>query len=362
MEFLAHENFPARPIFSGGSPVSIVQGLFSDRNRILLPSFAAPEETFMRHPFDGLIIPVDADQTRRDALGALVLSVLGVGGLTAAAGAQVATTLAIGEEGGGNPLTAAVNEQGIQPAGKITTEPFGEEAGRVMSQHVAGLEDGGKPGPTTAAVREEGGGVVTTEAVNEEAASTRALGEEGAVTQRVGEDGRGPAVPVQPQSLALSQKQLDDAWKDLGSTDAGKALQACALLYGHKQAVSFLKQNLKLDVKPVNDKDIAALVAHLDNNLFAVREKAEAELVKMGLGAMPALQQAQPGSQEARMRLQRVIEKLKDSPAHLQAQRGIEVLVALRTAESKAVLQGLAAATPETLLSQLAKSAVARLP
>src|SRR5262245_19074985 len=98
----------------------------------------------MRHPFDGLN---NSDQpTRRAVLGTVAGAAAGLLGVAGVASADVqiqiqATTNAIGEEGGIR-ITAALAEQGTAPA---TTEPFGEEAGQVVSRAVPGLEDGGKP-------------------------------------------------------------------------------------------------------------------------------------------------------------------------------------------------------------------------
>jgi hypothetical protein len=327
----------------------------------------------MRHPFDGLNQP---GVTRRGALGQMAAAAAGLLGLGAARGQQiqittealgeeggppVATTLALGEEGG--KLTRALGEQG-GTAAAVTTEPFGEEAGKVVSRAVPGLEDGRKPvvterkgedgGATTKALGEEGGGITTT-----------AIGEAGGpLTKALGETG-GPVVPVQPDTADLSVKQLEAVWADMGDKDPAKGVQACAVLYGAKKAVPFLKDHLKpanVKVPPADEKAIAKLVADLDSDEFAVREKAEADLAKLGLAAVPALEQAlkEATSAEQRMRLQRLLGKAKEVPALTQARRGLEVLVALRTPPAKELLEALAKGDDKEWLTQEAKKALER--
>jgi hypothetical protein len=320
----------------------------------------------MQHPFEGVVTP-GQEPTRRDALGTMIAAALGVGGLAANAAAQfpnatteavgeeggIATTLAIGEEGGAT--TKALGEEGATAA--VTTEPFGEEAGRVLSNRVQGLEDGAaaKPMPSTRAVGEEGGPVVT----------TLALGEEGnpVITQALNETGVRPGgILVQPGSFDLKKEQLESAWKDLSSTDAGKALQGCALIYGHKKPVDFLKENLKVDVKADEADEIADLIKKLDDNAPKVRSKAQADLEKKGIAAIPALHKAakNPASPEVTRRVTEILGKVKDNPNYLQMQRGVEVLVALKNDESKALLETLAKSTPETVVSHLANEALNR--
>lgn len=90
----------------------------------------------MKHPFDGIIEPgaeQEADLPRRRVLrGAAVAGGAVVLGLNAAALGQVATTLAVGEEGGAK----------VPP--RKTTRAIGEEGG-------------GRPRPSTKMVGEEGG-------------------------------------------------------------------------------------------------------------------------------------------------------------------------------------------------------------
>lgn len=357
----------------------------------------------MRHPFDGLNQPeLPAGQpearaeglSRRSALGKMVFAAAGFVAMPAlvrgqiaitnavneAGGAPIATTLALGEEGA---VTTAVGEAGVAQAG-VTTEPFGEEAGRVTSRAVAGLEDG-VAAPVTQAVREAGGpltralneeGRFTTQAVGEEGAITNALNENGgATTKAVGEEGGGPAttakgeeglggqiVIVKPLALDLKDKQLETTFTDLASKEQPKAVQACAVIYGSKQAVTFLKDNVKVKFAQADDQKIAQMINDLDADAFAAREKAEKDLANLGPAVVPAIQAALQNakSAEMRMRLQRLIDNSKELPVMLQANRALEVLIALKTPEAKAVIEELAKGNEKEWLTQEAKKALVR--
>ncbi len=310
----------------------------------------------MRHPFDGV--------TRREALGAMATAAAGALGLSADARAQVATTLALGEEGG--TATQALNETG-GAAASVTTEPFGEEAGKVASRMAPGLEDGKKPAPKPTEAKGEGGGVSSAPR-NEEggAGTTEAIGEAGALTRRRGEGGAGMGggiVPVHPDTQELKDEQLKAIWNELGDKDAAKGVQACAELYGAKKAVPFLKENLtadKLKVPQADEKKVAKLIADLDADGFEAREDAEAALAKLGAGAAAAIEAAagKAKSAEQKLRLTRLLEKSKDQL--LQGRRAIEVLVALRTDEAKELLEKLSKGDEKEWLTHAARKGLDR--
>jgi hypothetical protein len=353
----------------------------------------------MRHPFDGVNESSEDNLNRRSALGTMAAAAAGLLGLNAAANAQqltsqaigeeggpVATTLAIGEEGGPRATTLALGEEGAGVPAQVSTEPFGEEAGKVVSRMTPGLEDGGmaKP-PVTEAGKEQGG--PSTEAVGEEGAkSTAAVGEEGGATSAaIGEEG-GPitralreggmtkalmeegvqaVVPVKPASVELKKEQLQAVWTDMSSKDAVKGVQACALLYGAKDGLSFLKDNLttdKIKLRQADEKTVARLVADLDSEDFETREKAEQGLSQMGPTAAIALEKALKASKsvEQTMRLARLLETVKNPPALTQGRRGLEVLVALRTPEAKELLEKLAKGEEAEWLTKAAKEALER--
>lgn len=341
----------------------------------------------MRHPFDGVNNPSADNLTRRAALGALAAGLAGVGAAAAQLqiattnaigeeGGPVASTRALGEEGGAVPVTDAVNEVGVTTkalgeeggARPLSTEPFGEEAGNVVSKPAPGMEDAGKPvdAPSTKAVGEEGGPVATTLAIGEEGAKlTRALNEQGVVTQALKETGMNVAVPVKPNTTELKPEQLKAVWIDMAASDPARAVQACAVLYGSKNAVPFLKENLKSEnvkLPQADEATLAKLIAALDSDSFEEREKADVALARLGEGAVAAIEKAlkETRSPEQRMRLERLREKIKEQSVLTQTRRGLEVLVALRTPEARELLAKLARGEEKDFLTQAAKQALER--
>ncbi len=114
---------------------------------------------------------------------------------------------------------------------------------------------------------------------------------------------------------------------------------------------------------------IAQLLSDLDADDFAVREKASAELAKLGETARRSLWRAprQQPSPEVEHRLKRLLEqKDTDDTANagrelLRGVRAVEVLEAIGTPEAKAVLTALAEAKPSTWLTEEAKASLKRM-
>src|SRR5262249_36051041 len=118
------------------------------------------------------------------------------------------------------------------------------------------------------------------------------------------------------RSAPLSARELDDLWADLADADAGTAYRAgLRLIAAPKQATKLLAEQARSLSAP--HERIARLVADLDADDFAVREKASAELARLGEGVKPCLQQAlgrQPGP-EVRQRLEKVMEQIRTAKA-----------------------------------------------
>src|SRR5262249_42132180 len=122
---------------------------------------------------------------------------------------------------------------------------------------------------------------------------------------------------------SLSPKELEALWIDLSSGNAAQAYQAMAkLTMAPKDTLAFLKEHLHAMTAP-DLKVIPDLLADLDADDFAVREKAAEELEKLGEAAGPALQKALKGhlSDEVRRRVEHLLEKLDKSPERLQTVR-----------------------------------------
>lgn len=180
----------------------------------------------MRHPFDG-VNDEQAVMSRRAALGAMA----GLA-LPAAAAAQRPSTRALGEEGGKPVTTYAIGEEG---GGGPTTLAIGEEGGA-----------------TTKAIGEEGGAGVrpcTTEPFGEEAGRVLSIAQAGAetgtpLTRAVGEAGAGNKVLVPACKANLSAAVINAAWGQLSSLKSLPATQAAATLYGANGVERFLARRL----------------------------------------------------------------------------------------------------------------------
>ena len=161
----------------------------------------------------------------------------------------------------------------------------------------------------------------------------------------------------------LSQKKgpldVDTAWRDLAGVDAGTAYQAMRrLAAAPTEAIPFLRKHLQA-VPVVDEKRLAGLIADLDNEVFAVREKATKDLEHLGEVAVGACQKALQGqpSAEVRRRLESFLRKEAKSaseprPERLRAVRAIEVLEHLGTLPAQELLKSLASGAPAARLTQ----------
>jgi WD40 repeat protein len=170
-----------------------------------------------------------------------------------------------------------------------------------------------------------------------------------------------PAVTEQPAADAL-----EAWWVELGSPDATKAYQALAHLVALPDAAVALLGRHLAPAPPADVRHLHRLLAELDDEQFAVRERATAELIRLDHLAEPLLRSAlarQPSS-EARWRIDGIVEKLAAPltiPGQLQAIRGVEVLEHLATPDARWLLESLARGTPEARQTQEAKASLQRL-
>src|SRR5205807_5136388 len=108
------------------------------------------------------------------------------------------------------------------------------------------------------------------------------------------------------------------------------------------------------------------LIADLDSEEFARREKAAAELAKFGESAVPALRDAlkRDPSAEASRRLQTLLERAENAEPSgelLRGLRAIEILESITTPEARQLVQRLADGAPKARLTREAKAALERL-
>jgi hypothetical protein len=166
----------------------------------------------------------------------------------------------------------------------------------------------------------------------------------------------------------LSQTDLDACWADLAGDDAARAYQSLRRLAASPTStIPYLRTRLQ-PVAPVDDQRLARLIAELDNEQFAVREKAREELETLGGLAAAACRKALegPSSAEVRRRLKALLDKqaraLWDlSPDRLSQLRALEVLERTATAEARQLLGRLAKGAHGAWLTERARESLERL-
>jgi RNA polymerase sigma factor (sigma-70 family) len=118
---------------------------------------------------------------------------------------------------------------------------------------------------------------------------------------------------------ALSAERLQGLWADLAGADAARAHRAAwQLALSPRHSLPFLRERLR-PVAPTDAgqrKRIAGLLAELGSERFAVRERARAELEKLGAGAEPALREALEGdlTLEVRNRIENLLARVAGRP------------------------------------------------
>ncbi|HEY7154760.1 MAG TPA: sigma-70 family RNA polymerase sigma factor [Gemmataceae bacterium] len=173
------------------------------------------------------------------------------------------------------------------------------------------------------------------------------------------------AVRSKDQPAALNAESVRRAWDDLG-TDARKAFAArWTLAATPEQAVSLLRERLN-PAQPADPQRLRRLLADLDSEQFAVREKARRELTELGELAEPALRRtlANKPSLEVRRQIQTLLDNLHapvTRPETLRALRAVAVLEDIASPEARRVLEQLARGTAEARLTREAKSSLRRL-
>jgi WD40 repeat protein len=155
-------------------------------------------------------------------------------------------------------------------------------------------------------------------------------------------------------------------WGELASAKAPLAYRAVwALTRTPAETVSFLHSRLQAAVAP-NPQALERWIEDLGSERFAVREKANRELEKLGGLAESALRKAFQGNMplEARQRAEKLLNKLLAPltlPDHLRAVRAVEVLEHIGTNEARKLLQTYATGARGARLTVEAKEALDRL-
>ncbi len=163
----------------------------------------------------------------------------------------------------------------------------------------------------------------------------------------------------------LAGPSLEGEWTDLAGDDGLKVHKAVwELASDPKESLPLLRSVLK-PVAEGDEKRIAQFVKDLDSDDFDTREKASAELARVGEPAAPALRKALEGtpSAEMRVRITHLLDGFGGKAASadvVRRERAMEVLEHIDGAEAKALLEELAKGAPEAALTREAKAALKR--
>jgi hypothetical protein len=127
----------------------------------------------------------------------------------------------------------------------------------------------------------------------------------------------------------------------------------------------FFRQQI-LKPATADTRRIEVLIKDLDSKRFPVRQNARQGLRELGRVAQPALQQAlnEKPTLEVRRQLEELLQRIRSlqcTPEELQSVRVIEVLEHIATPDAKRLLTTLAAGAPGAVLTEEARTALARL-
>jgi WD40 repeat protein len=167
-------------------------------------------------------------------------------------------------------------------------------------------------------------------------------------------------------SRQVKQSDLERLWVELGNKDGVRAYRALwALAAAGPAAVGYLAPRLRPAAR-VEEERLTHLLADLDSDRFETRERATAELQRLGDQGEPALRKALAAkpSPEAERRLRALLDQVetRTPPAEqLHALRAVEALEQIGTAEAQSVLRALAAGAPGDRLTREAKTSLQRL-
>jgi hypothetical protein len=160
-------------------------------------------------------------------------------------------------------------------------------------------------------------------------------------------------------------EEVARAWDDLGATDAPRAFRARWLLVSAPEKAMALLSKRRHAAPSHDPQRLHRLLADLESEQFAVREKAQEELAALGDLAEPALRRSLENkpSLEMRRRVQTLLERLRGPvtrPELLQALRALAVLEDIGTPEARRLLQELTKGAPEARLTREAKASLRR--
>jgi len=150
-------------------------------------------------------------------------------------------------------------------------------------------------------------------------------------------------------------------WGDLGGANGLQAYSAfCRLRAEPAAALALIRKQLI----PKEDQRIARLIDDLDDDRFAVRQKATDQLAGLGLGAESALRKVLENkpSLEVRQRIERLLQRIQGPTGERRTRWAIRLVELAGGRESRQLLQDLAGGAADSVVTKEAKAALERLP
>jgi WD40 repeat protein len=162
----------------------------------------------------------------------------------------------------------------------------------------------------------------------------------------------------------MTERERDDCWRDLAAGGEASYAALWKLALSPKQSVPLLREKLK-PAKAADATNVPRWIAELDDDDFAVREKATKGLQGVGEAARAALEKAfkESPSAEVKCRAESLLAKLDDGVPggeELRELRGLEALELIGTPDARTVIEGLAKGDPAMRLTREAKAALHR--
>jgi WD40 repeat protein len=180
-------------------------------------------------------------------------------------------------------------------------------------------------------------------------------------------DATGQRSEAQSHPIQLGPQALETLWTRLAGGDGPQAYDAVwKLVAASKESVPFLFEQLRIFFE-ADPKRIEALIADLDHDSYAVRERATRELEKLAKWAKPALERtaANPPSLEVQRRIEDILRKLKSgvtwAQERLRVFRAVDILEKIGSTEARQMLDRLAQRFPDDDIRQEAKASLDRL-
>jgi WD40 repeat protein len=171
---------------------------------------------------------------------------------------------------------------------------------------------------------------------------------------------------AKPPPVGLPAAEAEALWQDLAGEDASRALRGVRKLAAAPGPGAALLGGRLKPAARIDPEKISRWIAGLEDEKFAVRQEAAANLLKAGDQAVPALRKVLDSSPplETRKRAEDLLDRLTGgllTAEQLRVVRAVEALEGMGTPEARRLLQTLAGGAPGALPTREAQAALDRL-